>query len=450
MRTAYEAGRSLVLSVYYFLIITAFALVPWKRRPPYERLLDALSIREDARRASSLRFLMLRLFMRTDRETLAPGRIPLATLAGWTLRPLLKTLPECWRLAHGEDEWPGLSGTRRIHLFFRSLPDSLRLANGIGSRFWFDPERRDAAVFHIPNRYHIRSCFLLNHLNDPSLPVQQRHFDKALFYRICRENGWPTIPVYASFEEGVVTTYEPLGDGPLFSKPSSLFEGFGRFERWDPEPEQGDGVRRYRSGEGLTVTQAELFKHLETLSKKHPYLLQHLLVPHRAIRELSGVDTLSTLRLPTCCFPDGRAEFLTVGYFRMPRQPGALTDNRAQGAVGYGLDTRTGRLTVGALKGGLGSFSVHPASGRTVVGFELPYFEEAAKLAVTAHSQAFASFPTLGWDIAITDDGPVLVEVNIQWGSAHGLSGKAFLGDTAYTDCVLAHMERHWPQACPT
>ena len=73
----------------------------------------------------------------------------------------------------------------------------------------------------------------------------------------------------------------------------------------------------------------------------------------------------------------------------------------------------------------------------------LPYFEEALKLATTAHGRAFARFPTVGWDIAVTDEGPLLVEMNISWGTEHDIPGESFLGETAYTECILAHMQRH-------
>jgi hypothetical protein len=56
----------------------------------------------------------------------------------------------------------------------------------------------------------------------------------------------------------------------------------------------------------------------------------------------------------------------------------------------------------------------------------------------------------LGWDIALTDDGPVIVEMNVQWGCQFDdIPGQPFLGQTVYTECVLAHMKRHWPHACP-
>lgn len=162
------------------------------------------------------------------------------------------------------------------------------------------------------------------------------------------------------------------------------------------------------------------------------------------------METLCTVRLPTCCFPDGRVEVITQSYVRIPHKPETLMDNRSQGAVAYGLDTRTSRMTLGSVKDGLEDFSVHPASDRTVVGFQVPHLEEAVELVTKALSQAFWEFPTVGWDIAITDDGPVLIELNIQWGTEHDIPGEAFLRETAYTECMLAHMKRHWPQPCPT
>jgi hypothetical protein len=124
-------------------------------------------------------------------------------------------------------------------------------------------------------------------------------------------------------------------------------------------------------------------------------------------------------------------------------------DNRSQGAVAYGVDTASGALLPGAAKGTDQVFTIHPLSQLRAVGFALPGFREAVALAVDAHGKAFPHFPTVGWDLALTDDGPMIVEMNIQWNSDHHLPNEPFIGETRYTDCVLAHLERHWPRCVP-
>lgn len=53
----------------------------------------------------------------------------------------------------------------------------------------------------------------------------------------------------------------------------------------------------------------------------------------------------------------------------------------------------------------------HPDTGCTIPGFRLPYWEETLRLFCLAQKE-LKEAPTLGWDIAITDDGPLIVEAN--------------------------------------
>jgi hypothetical protein len=46
-----------------------------------------------------------------------------------------------------------------------------------------------------------------------------------------------------------------------------------------------------------------------------------------------------------------------------------------------------------------------------IVGHPLPLWTDTKALAIAAH-RAFADRVMIGWDIAITDDGPIIVEGN--------------------------------------
>ena len=57
-------------------------------------------------------------------------------------------------------------------------------------------------------------------------------------------------------------------------------------------------------------------------------------------------------------------------------------------------------------------YEQHPVSGHPFIGFQIPYYKEAVELC----RQAALKEPRIryiGWDVAITADGPVLVEGNI-------------------------------------
>ena len=53
----------------------------------------------------------------------------------------------------------------------------------------------------------------------------------------------------------------------------------------------------------------------------------------------------------------------------------------------------------------------HPDSGVIIPGFEIPFFAEALELCKEA-SKLISKINILGWDIAITHSGPVMIEVN--------------------------------------
>jgi hypothetical protein len=58
----------------------------------------------------------------------------------------------------------------------------------------------------------------------------------------------------------------------------------------------------------------------------------------------------------------------------------------------------------------------HPVTGVAFDGFQLPYWAEVRDL-VTRGARAFEKLPALGWDVAIAEDGPILIETNWQFGA---------------------------------
>ncbi|MEO0361800.1 MAG: sugar-transfer associated ATP-grasp domain-containing protein, partial [Pseudomonadota bacterium] len=68
--------------------------------------------------------------------------------------------------------------------------------------------------------------------------------------------------------------------------------------------------------------------------------------------------------------------------------------------------------------------------GVRITGTKLPFWEEAKALALDAHDRGFREYNLVGWDVAITPDGPMLIEGNgqpsmiiAQRGSRRGVGG---------------------------
>jgi hypothetical protein len=94
-----------------------------------------------------------------------------------------------------------------------------------------------------------------------------------------------------------------------------------------------------------------------------------------------------------------------------------VVDNFHAGGILAKVDLRTGvlgRATDGAmaLGPGTGWCERHPQTGGQILGRRLPFWPEVLDLARRAHATAFSDHVLIGWDIAILDDGPRLVEGN--------------------------------------
>jgi putative polysaccharide biosynthesis protein len=90
-------------------------------------------------------------------------------------------------------------------------------------------------------------------------------------------------------------------------------------------------------------------------------------------------------------------------------------------------DGRLGRAVGLAPEGmGLTEVEIHPKTGVAFAGFRLPFWPQACGLVEEAASR-LVPLQTLGWDVAFTPTGPVIIEANSAWGPPNGLGGMPLL-----------------------
>jgi hypothetical protein len=234
--------------------------------------------------------------------------------------------------------------------------------------------------------------------------------DKRRFYDRASRAGLPVIPVLAEFDGGTILPKVSPPDHP----PSDLFSKSAA--RW-----YGEGARAWRrcadgsyaDDQGARLTLSELYDRLCALSLEYPLILQPRITNHPELRALSG-NALSTVRAVTVRDTSGRIE-LALACFRMAVGP-LVADNFAAGGLAAPITLHDGRLGSAVFKSRADVFDVHPESGAAILGRCLPYWSEVKRLAVAAHEE-FKTLPSIGWDIAITADGPIIVEGNSEWGT---------------------------------
>ena len=90
-----------------------------------------------------------------------------------------------------------------------------------------------------------------------------------------------------------------------------------------------------------------------------------------------------------------------------------MVDNWAAGGLAIGVSMDGGCLRGdGFYKHGKGTRTAkHPDSGILFDGYKIPYFHEAIKEAISLHRR-LVPLVVIGWDIAITPDGPLFIEGN--------------------------------------
>lgn len=92
-----------------------------------------------------------------------------------------------------------------------------------------------------------------------------------------------------------------------------------------------------------------------------------------------------------------------------------IVDNFHSGGMVAGVDLATGTVVTNATDEDGRVFTHHPTTGTQIKGFVIPYFQEAVnKVCHELESKQLEGY--LGWDIAISEDGPKLIEVNTQPG----------------------------------
>jgi len=99
--------------------------------------------------------------------------------------------------------------------------------------------------------------------------------------------------------------------------------------------------------------------------------------------------------------------------FRTGRK-GSVVDNGDCGGVFANVDTKTGRLVTDGMDETGKMYEKHPDSGITYRGWQIPRYDELVKTVESIHREIMPSHPYIGWDMALTDEGWVLIECN--WG----------------------------------
>lgn len=300
----------------------------------------------------------------------------------------------------------GLSTCYQLYSRHGFLPDEAQRLGLVSSPG--DVERRFISKSRL-----VRCQRVLNH---PSF--QELTEDKALFYAACARMGIATPRLLALFLRGA-SGLQWAGT-PLMGE--QAWRAF--FEQECPDEfvvKPSRGV--YGNGIVFVDRQAgpfsggELYRTLNAAAEYDSFVVQDLVQNHPDLLALSPARGLQTLRVITFVRQDLGVDVL-MAYLK-PVVGSNRIDNHNSGRTGNLLcpiDVRTGVL--GDLQRvtdvGVETLHAHPDTGAGLKGRTVPIWPDVVALAETA-ARAFLPMRAIGWDIAITPDGPMCIEGNARW-----------------------------------
>jgi len=249
--------------------------------------------------------------------------------------------------------------------------------------------------------------------------------DKTIFYGLCDSFHIPSPTLYAYFsppggwlKDGSIVQgqvqwvnyFECLAPREFVIKPSLgvYAHGFRMIERQE---------QRWRCRSGHTYSSHELYQSLTQDPHYDRFILQERVRNHDDLTQVSHSEALQTVRIVTLMNSKGTPQIINA--LLKIVQGNNITDNFAGGDSGNllaNLDIETGQIlaVVGKQNGSLESITHNQQTHTSYLEFTLPLWKEVKELALHAATK-FSPLQTIGWDIAITQNGPLMIEGNQCW-----------------------------------
>ena len=269
--------------------------------------------------------------------------------------------------------------------------------------------------------------------------------DKEVFYRYCEAIAFPhpeTIAFLSTTSAWFTGGYQRGSEEILQDKLKKL-EGCELIIK-PADGVYGIGVRAFILQDKYFVESTKALSLKDLMLELSPgtrYVLQRRLFNHPAVETLTGFKTLQALRVLTALprEPGGRARIMSAS-IRLSGIESVVNnfDYGREGNIRAKIDIESGRIirAVRASPTGFGLEDVDriERTGVSLIGREMPYWVEMKDL-LEIKAACFYPIRLVGWDVALTPEGPVVIEGNFWFDPAENAFGdvKEFIDRTFET-----------------
>lgn len=168
------------------------------------------------------------------------------------------------------------------------------------------------------------------------------------------------------------------------------------------EGSSGQGIQKYTEEDWKDGP--EVF--LKKLIADGIGILEEFVVQHAKMASLCPTS-VNTCRIATLL--GDKQEGIVYAFLRIGN--GKVMDNVDCGGMAARIDLPSGILrTVGADKAG-NTFTRHPMTDTSIIGFKIPFWAEAKAMCMEA-ARMIPEMRFVAWDVAITEKGPTFIEGN--------------------------------------
>ena len=224
--------------------------------------------------------------------------------------------------------------------------------------------------------------------------------DKYVCYQLCMAAGLPLPKLYT-----YITPYDNF---------KATISGILRKEptiKLIIKPLLGKGglgiVTAFISSGNLIVKNNERDFPPDDFVLSTPAVIQQYIQQHEKLDQMS--PSINTIRTVTLLTKSG--EIILVGAAMRFGVGDSLFDNMCLGGVGVGINITEGTLKKYAYDFSSRVYLKHPTSDILFEGFHVPHWNAIVDLAKKIQA-SFSYYKLLGYDIAVTPDGPVVIEIN--------------------------------------
>lgn len=302
----------------------------------------------------------------------------------------LKTMD--WKKLHYfTDYYSEIAKKNILHLWYGMFIDSIKFNVSLIEYFLFDfdTKKKEEKLLWAGTGYMYEYQLKMN-------PPEYRSVlsDKILF-----------LEKYRAFVKHEYLTLSEIESNPARGE-KLLRNSSGKLVLKNSKGQCGRGIK-VRDCEAFTISSL-----VQCLKETNNDLVEAFVVQNRDLMELSP-SGLNTVRIITQLDVDNRVHLLGC---RLRITVNSPIDNLAAGNIAAPIDLDTGIVS------GLGVYSDitksdeshHPVTGVPILGFQIPFWKETIKLCKAA-ALTDTRNRSVGWDVAITDKGPELIEGNHDW-----------------------------------